>query len=121
VDEEGIAPSTKRGVTAMISNQQHIAKTAEQYVAVRRSRTLHLPAVLDSAFAPILIEILKSCEGEDVTIDASYVQQASPACAQVLQTARDGWEAGRRLMTFVNAPSGLTDLLSNVAREALAA
>jgi anti-anti-sigma regulatory factor len=108
-------------MTDMMSNQQHFAKTSDQFVAVRRSRTLHLPAILDSAFAPTLVDILKACEGEDVTIDASYVQQTSPACAQVLRAAQDAWETGRHLMTFVNAPSALTDLLSNVAREALAA
>jgi anti-anti-sigma regulatory factor len=102
----------------MTNVQQQIPKSIGPFVAVRRSRTLHLPAILDSAFAPTLAEILNACQGEDVTIDASYVRQTSASCAEVLRMAQKAWEADRHMMTFVNEPSGLTDLLSNAAREA---
>jgi anti-anti-sigma regulatory factor len=108
---------TRRTEPDMTRNLQNAAKI----IAVRRSRTLHLPAVLDSAFAPTLAEILRACHGEDITIDASYVQQTSDSCALVLRTARDAWETERHSMTFVNEPSALSDLLSNAAREARAA
>jgi anti-anti-sigma regulatory factor len=99
----------------MTTSRQQAAEKTNRATAVRRSRTLHLPAVLDSAFAPTLTEILDACHGEDVTIDASYVQQTSALCAQVLRVAQDAWKADHHLMTFVNEPTALTELLSKAA------
>jgi anti-anti-sigma regulatory factor len=120
MDIERIARREGPGVTYMTSDQQQMAKTTDRFAAVHRSRTLHLPAILDSAFAPTLADILKECHGEDVTIDASYVQQTSALCAQVLRAAREAWKADHRAMTFVNEPSALIDLLSSAKATAMA-
>jgi anti-anti-sigma regulatory factor len=110
MDTERIARRIKTDVTHMTGNQQKIAGTAGP------SRTLQLPAVLDSAVATTLADTLNNCHGEDVVIDALYVQQTSAICAQVLRAALETWKAERRLMTFVNEPSALTELLlSNAA------
>ena len=98
----------------MIGNQQQAMNAGNPLAPIRRSRTLHLPAVLDSAFAPTLARILEDCHGEDITIDASYVQQTGAQCAEVLRLARNDWSAERHSMTFVNEPGALTALLSSV-------
>jgi anti-anti-sigma regulatory factor len=95
----------------MTGNRQNIAEPVGRFAGVRPSRTLHLPAVLDGAVATTLADALNNCHGEDVVIDASYVRQTSAACAQILRTALDAWRAERRLLTFVNEPSALTELL----------
>jgi anti-anti-sigma regulatory factor len=108
---ERIAWRIEASVTYMTENQQKIAGPTRPPAAIRRSRTLHLPAVLDNVVATTLADTLNACHGEDVVIDASYVQQTSATCAQVLKTALEVWRADHRLMTLVNEPSALTELL----------
>ena len=43
--------------------------------------------------------------GEDVVIDASYVQKLGAQCFQVLHAAEQVWKADNRLFTLVNGPA----------------
>ena len=77
-----------------------------------QSHTVTLPAALDFDVAATLSRTLNNCRGEDVVIDASYVQKLGAQCFQVLHAAAQTWKADNRLFTLVNSPARLLEELS---------
>ena len=66
--------------------------------AIASSRTLQLPEALDATATATLIRSLNECRGEDVVIDASFVERFAIPCAQALgSAARNGKSQFRSL------------------------
>jgi chemotaxis protein CheX len=76
------------------------------------SHTLTLPAALDLDVAATLSRTLNNCRGEDVVIDASYVQKLGAQCFHVLHAAQQTWKADNRLFTLINGSARLVEELS---------
>lgn len=81
-------------------------------IARSQSHTVTLPAALDFNVAATLSRTLDNCRGEDVVIDASYVQKLGAQCFQVLHAAEQAWKADNRLFTLVNGPARFLEELS---------
>jgi chemotaxis protein CheX len=75
------------------------------------SHTVTLPAALDLDVAATLSRTLNNCRGEDVVIDASYVQRFGAQCFEVLHAAQQTWKADNRLF-LVNGPASFVEQLS---------
>jgi chemotaxis protein CheX len=85
--------------------------------APSQSHTVTLPAALDLDVAATLSRTLNNCRGEDVVIDASYVQKLGAQCFQVLHAAQQTWKADNRLFTLINGPARLVEELSGYGVE----
>jgi chemotaxis protein CheX len=81
------------------------------------SHTLTLPAALDPDVAATLSRTLNNCRGEDLVIDASYVQKLGAQCFQVLHAAQQTWNADKRLFSLVNGPARFLEELSGFGAE----
>jgi chemotaxis protein CheX len=81
------------------------------------SHILTLPAALDLDVAATLSRTLNNCRGEDVVIDASYVQKLGAQCFQVLHAAQQTWKADNRLFTLINGSARLVEELSGCGVE----
>jgi len=75
-----------------------------------------LPAVLNSAAAQPLLDLLKErlADNEPIILDGSAVSQLGQACLQVLLGARAA--AGSRELTFIiNNPSEALSMMADMA------
>lgn len=81
-------------------------------IASSPSHTLTLPAALDLDVAATLTQALSKCRGEDIVIDASYVQKLGAQCLRVLRAAQQTWQADNRLFTLINGPARFVEELS---------
>ena len=88
-------------------------------IARSQSHTVTLPAALDFDVAATLSRTLDNCRGEDVVIDASYVQKLGAQCFQVLHAAEQAWKADNRLFTLVNGPARFLEELSGYGADPL--
>jgi anti-anti-sigma regulatory factor len=73
------------------------------------SHNLTLPEGLDSVVAKTLAEALRSCGGEDVTIDASHVRWLGGHTLEVFRSAELMWRADGRQLTVTNAKANFVD------------
>lgn len=89
---------------------------ASQSIVVR-ARTLQLPEALDATVTATLIRSLSECRGEDVVIDASYVERFTVPCARALGSAARKRQSELRSLTFVGGAVEFSAYLQNAEAE----
>jgi anti-anti-sigma regulatory factor len=71
-------------------------------------RTIYLPATLGLTEANTLAETFRTSRGDDLVIDASFVQSVSERCAEVLRMALEDWASDGRRLTLLEGVLDLT-------------
>lgn len=72
---------------------------------------LQLPETLDATATATLIGAFGECRGEDVVIDASYVERFAIPCAEALGSAAQGWKSQCRSLKFVGGAADFRERL----------
>ena len=85
----------------------------------RLTPELRLPAVLDAAAAPALVQELVALRGGAVALEAGEVTRLGGLCLQALISAKATWAADGQPFEIKNATAELTETLALCGAENL--
>lgn len=70
-----------------------------------------LPAKLDTASVPALVEALRARQGSDLALEASALEHIGALALQALIVAANDWQDGGHRLSFENPSEALRDQL----------
>ena len=83
---------------------------------IENSHTVLLPRALDANVAATLAPLLDQARGENLTLDATYVESVGPECAALLRTAIQSWATDHRAMSVIKgAPTSAPMPIASVS------